>query len=241
MSFGFISKQLPIKMSSLLKIEDGYEGELCFTDADGDLNIVIEIQGKGTYSLKIPEIEVLTLRSGSDKTHFKPESDLLILGLSNGKMFMKFPEGVKIHEDYKPSFDTKVILAHAVGNAIIASILNLIDSDSEFVKKTTQEGISISHWHGYFKEDLVPNKFLMYGFKNLHVACSSPQSAIYALGGKLESFNYALESKILYNGDVHVEPHHGTNVSAYSLTDLARYIVENPESTKLGNIYLKSE
>lgn len=248
MSFGFISKQMPIKPGKILTLDETKQtyGKYMtdasdyFIDAEQNIHIVFEIPGKGTHSIQIPDVWVLTLRSGSNKTNFNPNKDLLLLGLSSkGDMWMKFPEGVKIHEDYKPSFDTKVILAHAVGNAIISSILNFLDPASEFVKKVEESGISISHWHGYFREDLVPGSCMVYGFKNLHVACSSPQSAIYALGGKLTSFMDNISNSKNYKGDVHIEPHHGSNISFLSLTELGEYLINNPEASKLGNIYLK--
>ncbi len=152
---------------------------------------------------------------------------------------MKFPLNTNVYDDYKPSFDTKVILAHAVGNAIISSVLNYFDPNSRFVKQLSLAGISISHWHGYFKESMLPNDCFVYGIKNLHVACSSPQSAIYALGGKLDAFFKMLTDKKIHQGDIHIEPHHGINISFPSLTVLAEYLVKNPEASKLGNIYLK--
>lgn len=248
MSFGFISKQTPIKPSKIITLEEAkqkyskYISDSAdyFIDGDKNIHILFSIPERGTFSIQVPDVWVLTLRSGSNKTHFNPKSDLLLLGLSaKGDMWMKFPEGIKIHEDYKPSFDTKVILAHAVGNAIISSILNFIDPASEFSKEVEENGISISHWHGYFKEDLVPANCMVYGFKNLHVACSSPQSAVYALGGKLTSFLTNLSEAKKYGGDIHIEPHHGSNISYTSLTKLAEYLINNPEASKLGNIYLK--
>jgi len=249
MSFGFISKQLPVEPASLMTIEETKKkfGNLIkddsdfFLDAENNIHIMFDLPSRGSFSLKVPDVWVLTLRSGSNKTQFSPEKDLLLLGLSGkGEMWMKFPEGVKIHEDYKPSFDTKVILAHAVGNAIIAAILNYTDKESEFVRNIRKNGISISHWHGYFNEKLIPGNCLVYGFKNLHVACSSPQSAVYALGGKLAAFIEAEQRKgTPYAGDIHVEPHHGINISYHSLTELGSYLINNPEASKLGNIYLK--
>lgn len=248
MSFGFISKQLPVTTNKLLTMKETVEkyGSIItpnkdyFLDSEGSIHIVFQLLDNGTFSLKIPDIWVLSLRSGSDKTHFNPAKDLLLLGLSSkGEMWMKFPSGVKIHEDYKPSFDTKVILAHAVGNAIIASILEYLDPQTNFVRIIKSSGISISHWHGYFNERLIPDELFTYGSVNLHVACSSPQSAIYALGGKLEGFTQLLLAGKRHIGDIHIEPHHGINISFPSLVDLAEYLIKNPEASKLGNIYLK--
>ena len=50
----------------------------------------------------------------------------------------------------KPSFDTKVILAHAVGNAIISSILSFIDpasddTDADLLKDADEVNIWVSN------------------------------------------------------------------------------------------------
>jgi hypothetical protein len=182
----------------------------------------------------------MTLRSGSDKTNFDPQTDLIKIGLHNGVMLMQFPINLKISATCKPSFDTKVILAHAVGNVIIASVLKYLDEKNDFSHNLNTHGMAISHWHGYFNREYLPTGMAMYGEGNPHVSCSSPQSAIYALQGKLLTFVNQIMSTgdVKYIGDIHVEPHHGINVTYNSLTGLAKYILDNPESTVLGNKYL---
>jgi hypothetical protein len=160
------------------------------------------------------------------------------MGLSNGKMYLQTHDGMSIDNDYKTSFDTQVILAHSVGNAIIASIINHKSNiDSEFLNRYLRNGISISHWHGYIHPESVPEGWYVHGVTNPHVACSSPQSAIYAIQGKLESFLESLKTNTEYKGDIHIEPHHGTNVCFTSITDLAKYLVDNPKASILGNSY----
>jgi hypothetical protein len=152
-------------------------------------------------------------------------------------MYIKTQQGSVIDNDYKTSFDTQVILAHAVGNAIIASILNHFNPNSEFLNRYKNVGISISHWHGYLHPDHVMPGWHVHGIANPHVACSSPQSAIYALEGKLKSFIESLNSNSDYKGDIHIEPHHGTNICYTSISELAKYLINNPSASKLGNSY----
>jgi hypothetical protein len=249
MSFGFISKQLPITPEKILTIEETKKhysqyimpGKDYFIDADCNIHLIFELPNMGTFSMKVPEVWVLTLRSGSNKTKFNKHKDTLLLGLSSkGKMLMQFPEHTSVSSDIKPSFDTKVILAHATGNAIITSILLFLNRESNFANLATSSGLGISHWHGYFKSEFIPENCMVYGNSNLHVACSSPQSAIYALGGKLTAFQNKLGSKDhVHDGDIHIEPHHGINISYESLEKLGEYLINNPNATKLGNIYLK--
>ncbi len=246
MSFGYLAFQMPTKISIPISVQEFSKtypdsfttGDVYIDPQSNSIFIKYMIAGR-VMVLKVPDIWVMTIRSGADKTHFDPGKDLLKIGLVSGVMTMQIPKGLKIHRDYKPSFDTKVILAHAVGNALIASIMNGSD-DSEYVKIVTRRGLSISHWHGYFNRELLPNGVQMYGRDNLHVSCSSPQSAVYALDGKLKSFFGRIEKNEIagYRGDVHIEPHHGINITFPSLIDLAQYILDNPRATNLGNTYL---
>jgi hypothetical protein len=181
----------------------------------------------------------LSLRSGSNKTNFDPKTDVIKMGIKNGVMKIQLSKYIKeLSGDYKPSFDTKVILALAVGNAINASVSKLFNFSPEFVSNLETEGCSLSHWHGYFKQDLIPEHVYEYGRVNPHVACSSPQSAIYALDGKLKCFRTLLEENKTYIGDIHVEPHHGSNICYPKLVDLVNSILQNKEMVALGNKYL---
>ena len=242
MSYGFLAIQLPGKISPLLtenefkKLVHEKVNDSSYV-YNNDLFVRINLNGE-TYWLKVPEVWVLSQKSGSDKTHVNPKRDLIKMGLSNGKMILQTQYGSVIDNDYKTSFDTQVILAHSVGNAIIASILNRIEPGSEFLKRYLEKGISISHWHGYIHPDHVQKGWFVHGVANPHVACSSPQSAIFALEGKLDSFEESLKSHIEYKGDIHVEPHHGTNICYTSITELADYLVNNPTASVLGNSYL---
>jgi hypothetical protein len=181
--------------------------------------------------IELPPLWVITQRSGSDKTHFVPERDLVKIGIFRGKLLLQAAQGADLGQDYRPSFDTLVILAHALGNHILAS---LFPKHHLFAKNYFKQGLGIAHWHGYFREDLLPGGYQTYGHSNPNVACSSPQSAFFALKGKLQ----CLSSVFL--GDVHVEPQHGVNVTCLNLTDLARYLLAHPQASTLGNRYWKA-
>ena len=86
---------------------------------------------------------------------------------------------------------------------------------------------------------------MLHGETNPPVSCSTPQSAAFALVGKLAALGHAMETGPAQNGamtngttqngtngatyppylgDVHVEPHHGTNLSGVmSLAEAARW------------------
>jgi len=244
MSYGFLARQMPTDLPDLIPIEIAKKDfPNIITDQqdwffhDEKLFIIIDVKGK-PFVLKVPDVWVLSQRSGCDKTNMNPTKDLVKLGLCNGKMYIQTPEGLELTNEYKPSFDTTVILAHAVGNSIIASIKKHLDKSDSFAQQIEDSGYAISHWHGYFNQKFIPDGWHIHGYENPNVSCSSPQSAIYALGGKLECFNLAQQKKIPYKGDIHVEPHHGSNICYPTLKSLGELIINNAQLTSLGNQYL---
>lgn len=245
MSYGFLAKQLPAILPELLptaeagKIYSQMPVDRDYFLADGQIYIIIKIP-EGEFVMPVPEVWVMTQRSGADKTNFRPEKDLIKMGLKGGKMFLQTPKGTSIQAGYRPSFDTKVILAHAVGNAIAAAILKYRSPDHPFVKQLKNSGMSISHWHGYINKNFIPKGWHVHGADRPHVACSSSQSAIYALDGKLRLFFTSLETNEEYLGDIHIEPHHGTNITFPSLRELGEFLTRDKDIAKLGNSYLSN-
>ena len=240
MSFGFVARQLPVELSTLFKIgnakRDYREGELRqgkIFRKQGRLCIYLEILGE-KFSLDVPDVWILTSRSGTDKSSINKERDIIKMGLVNGEMIIETPVGVDIKGDYKPSFDTRVILSHAVGNAIFGSIISHFKPSWGFPKKLKNQGMALAHWHGYIRSELIPNGWTMYGENNPSVSCSSPQSALYAFLGKEKAVMDCLISDREYKGDIHIEPHHGVNFTYESLQKLANFLLSNPSITQLG-------
>jgi hypothetical protein len=245
MSYGFLARQLPTTLMPLLTEVEAQKrfGFLATEDQDwyvtsNALVIRLGVDGNRLY-MQVPDVWVLTQRSGSDKTHMNPSRDLVKMGLKNGHLYLQLPVQLKVASGFRTSFDTKVILAHAVGNAIVASIGHHLDACDTFASQLMSNGMAISHWHGYLDSKNLPEGWHAYGMLNPHVACSSPQSALYALSGKLATFARVLSrSNHQYLGDVHIEPHHGSNIVFPSLTSLAEYLTHHPSTTALGNKYL---
>lgn len=247
MSYGFLAKQIPQKIEPLMSIEAArrYFGSSLNIDRDyfissGQVYIIIELEGLGKYVLRIPRVSLLSQRSGSDKTNINPKQDLIELSLENGRMYIRGAEGVALNSKCRPSFDTKVMLSHAVGNAIIATILKHFNPYSTFSKQLEEYGMGLAHWHGYLQSEKIPKGWYVHGLENPHVACSSPQSAIYALVGKLRLFAKTFRNGEEFLGDVHVEPQHGTNMTYPSIKALAQFLLENPNISVLGNKHLQS-
>lgn len=245
MSYGFLARQLPTKLSKLIP-EDKIPSEYAqYINQQNDffvyndrIFIIISILNHGNYIMEVPDAWVLTQRSGSKKTAMDPLQDIIKIGLVAGKMILEPPRDFSITSEYRPSFDTKVILAHAVGNAIIGSILNYISPNNSFSNKLEQKGLALSHWHGYINRKHIPHGWHVYGWDKPHVACSTAQSAIYALDGKIRAFEESLNNNEDYFGDIHIEPQHGVNITYSSLRELGDFLNQAPDISKLGNIYL---
>ena len=243
MSYGFLARQLPVEAPDLISYRKAkrkfseLRDDRDFFYHDNNLYLIVEL-ADGRHAIKVPEVWVLTQRSGSDKTQFDPNKDLIKMGLKNGELFLETPMGLSFKQGYRPSFDTRVILAHAVGNALVAGILKHLDSKNTFVKQLESNGMAIAHWHGYLKQGSIPKNWHVHGPDKPHVACSTPQSAVYALEGKLSALILALHSQQEYLRDIHIEPHHGTNAIMPTLQEFAEFISENPGVTELGNRFL---
>lgn len=243
MSYGFLANQMPVMPSPLIPFANiakelgGNPPQEDLFYVGDDMYIVIEIK-EGKFALKVPEVWLISQRSGANKTNMDPIKDVVKIGLKNGIMYIQAPKGVVFKKDYKPSFDTGVMLAHSVGNAIIASILNYTDPTNRFLEHIMKHGMALSHWHGYINPSHIPEGWSVHGIKNPHVACSSPQSALYALEGKLRAFSEARQQGLAYRGDIHIEPHHGTNISYPTQKKLAELIGQAKDFTELGNKYL---
>ena len=206
MSYGFISWQLPLNSKPAVLENRG-----------GQKNTTIPVSFLGEeYFVEIPDVWVLSTRSGSNKSDLDVSKDLVCLGLVNGEIKLDLPMGVGNDQDIKPSYDTLAILAHAVGNSIVSSLLKAVKGENQFSRALDSDGLSLFHWHGYLDKDQIPDYHFEHGRDNPSVSCSTRQSAVYSLIGKLEALENSIHANSDFYGDIHVEPHHGTNISSTS-------------------------
>jgi hypothetical protein len=230
MSYGFLSRQLPMTLTPAIEL--GYTHQMLqridWQEKDfiefNDYTVIAPKIGHQRYIMRVPEVTVLCTRSGCNKAKFDPSSDLVTLTLSNGRVILGLAKGIPEGSDCQPSFDTLIILAHAVGNCIVANMLARIVPNSKFSLALRLQGLATAHWHGVIDASSLPAGYYLHGNNNPPVSCSTPQAAIYALNGKLA----ALENSILdgseYMGDAHIEPSHGTNICGRSIKELARMV-----------------
>lgn len=231
-SYGFIARQLPLRLPPLVpyqKVRKSMEFKAKdFYVKNNKTYILIEIRKK-PFVLEVPPVWVLMSRSGSEKTKLNPYKDIIKVGLENRKMIMVIPSSVNLGDDYKPSFDTKLILSHCLANAIYGSILKKVREEALFPRILENKGLAIAHWHGNLLPEFVPRGWYIYGQENPPVLCSSLQSAIYAFKGKEKAVKNSLLSGGEYLGDIHIEPHHGINVTWPTLKGLGHYLTSVTE------------
>lgn len=220
MSYGFMAWQLPVD-SPVAILKDSINSETIPSDKN-----IVEVNFAGnTYWVEVPEIWILSTRSGSDKSNLNISTDIVRMGLVNGEIFFDLPNGLENSKDVKPSYDTLAILAHGVGNSIMSSLIKQIYGECSLSDVLTSQGASLFHWHGYLNKEQLPEKHYIHGENNPSVSCSTKQSAVYSLLGKFEALEACINNGSDFYGDVHIEPHHGTNISSINkLSEIVEYL-----------------
>lgn len=170
MSYGFLARQLPVVPSRIIPVVEAkkqfapyFRDDKDYFRADGKLYILLELIPGERICLEVPDVWVLSQRSGIDKLNVNPPRDLIKLGLIRGRLHLQTPQRHVLLKGHRPSFDTRVILAHAVGNAIIASLLAHYRPQAAFGNTAVHDGFAIVHWHGYFHPKHIPKNFYVHG------------------------------------------------------------------------------
>jgi len=231
MSYGFFARQQPVSAPPALHPEDSGISlseeelrDLPHLSLNNKHYVPLRVLNKWYLVEPVP-VTVITTRSGCKKTDLNPETDLLAITLDKSRITLMTPEGLPETTIVKPSFDTLTILAHALGNTFISSILQTIRPSWRFADILGRKGASMTHWHGFPEETVFPEGYFSHGSDKPPVSCSTPQSAVYSLSGKIEALEQALETNREYYGDIHIEPNHGTNiVGLRSLAETATII-----------------
>jgi len=220
-------RQLPVPTSQVLSLneaiqkfggQDGWYGN-GFTFFEGKLFVLLDFL-KNQIVVEVPKVEMITTRSGCDKTHISVDSDLLLIRLENGIIELDFPHS--FDSKVQPSYDTSLMLSQAIGNALIASICEYKKVSLNCLGHIRNNGFALAHWHGYVQKDKIPWDYAFFGESNPPVSCSTHQSAVYALTGKLKAFEEKFKENVDFIGDIQIEPHHGVNITGRSLNYLSR-------------------
>ena len=165
--------------------------------ASNDRWYVRTLPGDETVYQQVPDIWIVTSRSGCDKTNLNPDSDIVRIGLVKGKLHLEIPRGVDLgRKDIRPSFDTYVILTQALSSALYAP--SLIENE-----------MSILHFHGYPD----PSWF---GVSEHHAGARNPSLPCGTVEAALLNYSAVYETAARNGSDIKllclVESDHGVNV-----------------------------
>ncbi|PPS43908.1 hypothetical protein [Chroococcidiopsis sp. TS-821] len=179
---------------NLLPIE-GYSSAEVRQNQAGRRYVKTKIADKYVYQ-QVPDIWLLTSRSGSKKTDLSLERDILRVGLKD-KLYLQLPEGVDpAVADIKPSYDIYVMVAIALATALYAP-------------KLIEDGAPIVHFHGYPSIQWFETHQYCTGVDNPSVPCGTYESGVFNFLGI-----YNLVNK--YGSNITlaclIEPDHGTNI-----------------------------
>jgi hypothetical protein len=177
---------------------------------------------------QIPDIWIVSSRSGSNKTNLNLEQDVLRIGLiGDAKFLLQLPQAADPKVlDIKPSYDLYVMLAIALASSLYAPEL-------------IQNGLPMIHFHGYpSSEWFGPGEYYA-GVHNPSVPCGTYESGVF-------NFLSIYELANRYDGKIAlaslVEPDHGTNIIAHdveSLLERLKYGCEKGQ-IEMGGKYFPS-
>ena len=186
---------------------------------EGRWYVKTHIGGRDTYQ-QVPDIWIVTSRSGSNKTNLDPETDVVRIGLIKGKLYLETPRGVDLHRrDIRPSFDTYVILAQAMAATL-------------YMPKLIKEGLPILHFHGYPDPAWFGRSEYFAGARNPSLPCGTVEAALLNFSAIYELANRNGESISML---CLVESDHGVNIIGLDRDYLVKRL---SEGVSLGQISL---
>lgn len=168
-----------------------------------------------TVYRQIPDIWLVSSRSGSTKTNLNLTTDIVRVGLTD-RLHLQLPKGIDpAVTDVKPSYDLYVMLALALGAALFAPGL-------------IQNGMPMMHFHGYpAKEWFSDDREYCTGVENPSMPCGTYESGVFNFLGiqrLVEQYGPDIKLAAL------VEPDHGTNIVAYDMDYLLQRLNDGVEN-----------
>ncbi len=185
----------------ILSSVEGFSNDELRQNEIGRKYVKTNIREKYVFK-QLPDIWLVSSRSGSNKTDLNLETDILRIGLKD-KLLLQLPQAINpAVGDIKPSYDLYVMIAIALAAALYAP---------ELIKN----GAPIVHFHGYpsIKWFEASNEYYT-GFHNPSVPCGTHESGVF-------NFNSIHNLVNQYGSDIALatllEPDHGTNIIAKDL------------------------
>ena len=150
---------------------------------------------------QIPDIWLVSSRSGANKTDLNIDSDILRIGLQD-KLHLQLPLGSNSKKaDIKPSYDIYVMLAISLAAAL-------------YTPELITNGAPIVHFHGYPSFDWFQDNEYCVGMNNPSVPCGTYESGVFNFLGIADLGDQIINDVNLISL---VEPDHGTNFIASDL------------------------
>ena len=150
---------------------------------------------------QIPDIWLVSSRSGANKTDLNIDSDILRIGLQD-KLHLQLPLGSNSKKtDIKPSYDIYVMLAISLAAAL-------------YTPELIANGAPIVHFHGYPSLDWFQENEYCVGMNNPSVPCGTYESGVFNFLGIADLGDQIINDVNLISL---VEPDHGTNFIASDL------------------------
>ncbi|MGH7806614.1 MAG: hypothetical protein ACRENT_00810 [Thermodesulfobacteriota bacterium] len=203
---------------------NGFNSDVLRQNGDGRWYVKTVIRDLEVYQ-QVPDIWIVTSRSGCDKTNLDPQTDVIRIGLVKGKLNLQVPEGVNLtRRDIRPSFDTYVIIAQALAASL-------------YTPELIQEGMPIVHFHGYPDPEWFEQNEYHTGAKNPSMPCGTVEAALlnYSAIYKLANQNGS-NMKLLCL----VESDHGVNILGPNRDYLVERLMQGADTGHilLGGKYL---
>jgi hypothetical protein len=170
-----------------------------------------------TVFKQIPDIWLVSSKSGAKKTDLNLNTDVLRMGLQD-RLLLQLPQGIDpTVGDIKPSYDTYVMVAIALAAALYAPDL-------------VKNGAPMTHFHGYPDRQWFQANEYCAGMHNPSVPCGTYESGVFNFLG--------IQQIVAQHGDQIalaslVEPDHGTNIIAPNLDYLLRRIQAGIEHNQI--------
>ncbi|MBC1219224.1 non-ribosomal peptide synthase [Nostoc sp. UCD121] len=183
----------------------GFNSNELRQNENGRRYVKIKILEKYVFR-QIPDIWLVSSRSGSNKTDLNIADDIIRIGLKE-KLYLQLPKVIRSElADMKPSYDIYVMLAISLSAAL-------------YTPELIKNGAPIVHFHGYPAFDWFKANEYCVGVNNPSVPCGTYESGVFNFLGisslvEQQARNISLVSL--------VEPDHGTNFIAHDLD----YLVE---------------
>lgn len=210
-SYGFVAYAEPPQYVGAVEISepeweslssvDGFDRNELRQNAVGRRYIKTKIADKFAFK-QLPDVWLVSSRSGSNKTNLNLETDVLRIGLTD-RLCLQIPQAIDASTgDIKPSYDLYVMVAIALAAALYSPTL-------------IEQGAPIIHFHGYpASQWFEATHEYCTGVDNPSVPCGTYESGVFNFLGIQRLVNQH-GSKITLAGLI--EPDHGTNIIAYDL------------------------